>query len=84
MEEQVMEQGKELADVKLGEEGKLELDVKGGKLIMRVTYDGKQVDASAQVSADVELFLDKLAAKIPGQVDDAVIGVMKMALKALG
>lgn len=78
------EQGKELAEVALGSEGKLELDVKGGKLVMRVSYDGKQVDAAAEVAADVELFLDKLAAKIPGAVDDAIIGVMKAALKALG
>jgi hypothetical protein len=80
----IPEEGKELAEVSLGSEGKLELDVSKGKLVLRVMYDGKQVDASAAVAADIDLFFDLLAAKIPGKIDDALLAVAKMALKALG
>lgn len=73
----------ELVDQAVGTEGKLDVDVVGGMLVVT----GKHVHASGEVSLvmkeDVGYFLDKLAAKIPGTVDDAIIGVIKAALKAL-
>jgi hypothetical protein len=43
-----------------------------------------QADASLKIMLESDLFLDKLAELIPGKIDDAVISVIKMSLKALG
>lgn len=68
---------------KIGKEGAIEVDVVGGQIVL----SAKHVHASGEVvitaKEDVGYFLDKLAAKIPGAVDDAIIGVIKAALKAL-
>lgn len=47
-----------------------EVKLEGGKLVI-------------SVSADADKLLDLLAAKIPGQVDDAIIQVLKAALKVV-
>lgn len=60
---------KEIADLKIGAVAELKLEFKAGKLV-----------ASAEVGAD-EL-LDLIAAKVPGTIDDAVLGLLKAALKA--
>jgi hypothetical protein len=67
----------------IGKEGTLDIDVVGGQIVL----SAKHVHASGEVvitaKEDVGYFLDKLAAKIPGAVDDAIIAVIKSALKAL-
>lgn len=73
----------ELVDQAIGAEGKLELDVVGGQLIVTAKHVHASGEISIQAKEDVGYFLDKLAAKIPGTVDDAIIGVIKAALKAL-
>lgn len=60
---------KEFVDVKIGTVAELKLEFKEGKLV-----------ASAEVGADQ--LLDLIAAKIPGQIDDAILGLLKAALKA--
>jgi len=72
----------ELAQKDLGSEGKLLLKLEGGKLMLSVVYDGKGVDGSVNISADSDYFMDKLAELIPGKVDDAIINILKVALKA--
>ncbi len=69
--------------IEISKEAKFDLKVQGGKLILAVTYDGAQVDAAVTVSVDGAAFLDKLAAAIPGSIDDAVIAVAKGAIAAL-
>ena len=44
-----------------------------------ITYQGK--GGSVSVKVEGEYFLDKLAEAIPGQIDDAVIDIIKSALK---
>jgi hypothetical protein len=69
-------------DIALGPEGNMDLKLEAGKLVIEI----KHVHASGEVSLvakeDAGYFLDKLAALIPGQIDDAVIAVIKAALKA--
>ena len=69
--------------MEISKEAKFDLQIKQGKLILALNYDGAQVDAGVSVAVGVDLFLDKLAEKIPGQLDDAVIAVIKGALNAL-
>lgn len=71
----------ELATVSNGE---LKADVKfeKGKVVLSTVYDGKGADAKVEVSIESDYFLDKLAAAIPGQIDDTVIALLKGALKA--
>lgn len=58
--------------------GDLKLKIEAGKLVL--VLDSAGVDVSVVVETDY--FMDKLAAAIPGTIDDAVIGMIKAALKA--
>lgn len=64
----------------LGPEAKYDVKIVEGKVIMAIKYDGVETDAELVVKIDAGLFLDKLAAAIPGQIDDAIIAVLKGAL----
>lgn len=69
--------------VELGKEGKAEIKIMNGKLYLVGKYDGADMDAELMIGVEIDLLMDKLAAAIPGQVDDAIIGVMKAALKVI-
>lgn len=70
----------ELANIQRGE-GNLSLKIEDGKVIMIVAYDGQQADASLTVSLEADKYLDMLAEAIPGEIDDAVIALLKGAMK---
>ena len=70
----------DLVEIKKGE-ATLDVDFKEGKLRLSVSYDGKGADAGLFVDIDPDYFLDKLKAVIPGQIDDAIIDMLKGALK---
>lgn len=67
----------------LGAEGKVKLAIEGGKLSFICTYDGKGMDGEMKMSVDSDYFMDELAKKIPGTIDDSIIAVIKIALKSL-
>ena len=69
----------DLANVKKGE-GELSLKIEDGKVKVIVSYDGKQADAKLEVSLGVDEYLDMLKEAIPGEIDDKVIDLLKMAL----
>ena len=73
---------KEILDKKLGSVGSFELDLVDGNLEFKLNADVTGVSASILLKIDSGELLDKLAAVIPGQFDDAVIGMLKAALKA--
>lgn len=68
----------------LGPESKLKVEMVDGKLKISVEYDGKQVDATAAVSADVDMFVDGLMDIIPGdsQFEKTMGELLKVALKS--
>jgi len=70
----------DLVELKKGE-ATLDVDFKDGKLRLSVSYDGKGADAGLFVDLDPDYFLDKLKDVIPGQIDDAIIEMLKGALK---
>lgn len=72
----------ELLDKELGSEGKLDLDLKEGNIELSVSYDGKGLDGAVSVKVDTDYFMDLLKEKIPGDIDNAIIDIIKAALKA--
>lgn len=70
----------ELANIQKGE-GNLTIKIEDGKVMMVIAYDGQQADANLTVSLEVDQYLDMLAEAIPGEIDDAVIALLKGAMK---
>lgn len=64
----------------LSSETKLAMKFEDKKIKLVVSYEGKGAGAEVAVFADAEYFLDLLAEAIPGQIDDAVIAMLKGAL----
>jgi hypothetical protein len=64
-----------------------ELDVKlvigEGKIGLASMYAGKGGGATVAMHVSSDYFFDKLAEKIPGQIDDAVIQVLKAAARMI-
>lgn len=59
----------------------LELKLEKGNLKLLVKYASGGVVGGVEVAVDSGYFLDKLSALIPGQIDDAIITILKTALK---
>ena len=72
----------DLIDKEIGAEGGVKLSIVEGKIKLEVMYDGKGVDGSIAVMLEAGYFMDKLKDVIPGEIDDAVIEVIKAALSA--
>lgn len=70
-------------DIALGPEGQLVMKLEGGKVVISLSDVHASGSVSLSVSEDAGYFLDKLAALIPGTIDDALIAVIKAALKAV-
>lgn len=66
-----------------GKEHDVDLEIKEGKLAVVGKYEGHGGGADVKLYVKIDYLFDKIAEKIPGQVDDAVIAIMKQALKAL-
>ena len=60
----------------------LELKFSEGKLRLMASIDTKGVDGGVFVDLEPDYFLDKLAEAIPGNIDDAVIAMLKAAFKS--
>lgn len=64
-------------DAEIYKKGEVSVNIVAGDLIL--VYEGKGGKVEAKVETDY--FMDLLAEKIPGEVDDAVINLLKAALK---
>jgi len=69
--------------IEIGKEGKVDVKLANGKLYLVGAYDGVDLDAELKIGIEVDVLLDKLAEKVPGKIDDAVIQVLKAALKVV-
>jgi len=70
----------ELANIQKGE-GNLSLKIEEGKVKVILSYDGQQADAKMEIILDSDQYLDMLAEAIPGDIDDAIIALLKGAMK---
>lgn len=73
----------DLASGQVGPEMNWEVDLADGKVLLKSKYQGTQGGAEFSANLDVAFLLDELAKKIPGQFDDAVLGLLKAALQAV-
>ena len=73
----------DVVNEKIGAEGELDLDFQDGKLVLIVTHKHASGEVALTVKEDAAYFMDKLAAKIPGKVDDTIFEVIKGAMKAV-
>jgi hypothetical protein len=71
----------DLAKGPIGADGDFDLEIENGQLVLEVSYDGEGVDGTLRVSVDGLYFMDKLKGVIPGTIDDAVIELLKNAIR---
>jgi len=63
-------------------EGNFSLELNAeGKIVLGAEYAGKGATAGLNIVLEPDYFIDKLAAAIPGTIDDAVLNLLKGALK---
>lgn len=65
----------------LGAEAKYAVSIESGIVKVTVNYKGDGGNADLVLNIDSGYVLDEMAKKIPGVVDDAVFGLLKMALR---
>lgn len=73
----------EILKKQISPESEAVVEISGGKIVLSAKLDTEGLDAQLGVSVSTEYFLDELAKKIPGTIDDAFLAVLKQALKAL-
>lgn len=67
-------------EIALGSEGKLDIKLEGGKVVLSVTHTHASGNVSLVATEDAKYFLEKLKVAIPGNWDDLVISVIEGAL----
>ncbi len=70
----------ELMNMQKGE-ASLEIKIEEAKVKVALVYDGKQADAKLEIMLGVDEYMDMLAKAIPGEVDDKIIEMLKLAMK---
>lgn len=70
----------DLMNIQKGE-GSLQMKIEDGKVKVALVYDGKQADAKLEISLGADEYLDMLKKAIPGEIDDAIIDMLKLAMK---
>lgn len=73
-------ENKDLVDGKLGSVGTYDVAFKDGALVVAITENDKFGATSITRSIPAKQVLDALKAAIPGQIDDAVINTIEVAL----
>lgn len=71
-----------LHEQQFGSEASMKVELLAGKLKLTVAYAGAGGGADVVAFVDSDYLIDKLAALIPGQVDDAIFSIIKASLKA--
>lgn len=71
---------KDLVEGNIGK-AKYDVEFRDGKLVAELKYAHDLAEAGAFVHIPADSVLDAIAKAIPGQIDDAVIELIKKALK---
>ena len=70
----------DILDGKIGEAGAYDVEFKGGKLLAKVDVGSGPFTGKVELAIDAGKVMDELKKAIPGQIDDAVIDLIKAAL----
>lgn len=73
---------KDILDGQIGSVGSYDLEFKGGKLQFTLGVNPGALSADVKVAVDAGKVIDAIAKAIPGQVDDALLGMLKSLLAA--
>lgn len=73
---------KELIGGAIGEKAKYNVEFKGGSLVAKFDYLENFVKGGIHIEFPADVILDAIAKAIPGQIDDAIIELIKKSLKA--
>lgn len=65
---------------KIGEKAAYSVDFKSGQLVAELNMDEGFFKGGLVVKLDAGMVLDAIAKAVPGQIDDAVIAIIKGAL----
>lgn len=72
---------KDIVEGNLGQIGHYDVEFKGGKLVAKVdAAHPVGVTAGVHIEIGAGAVIDAIAKAIPGQIDDAILGVLKAAL----
>lgn len=69
--------------VSQGKEHEVDIEIKDGKIAVVAKHEGSGGGADLKVYVKVDYLFDKIAEKIPGQVDDTIFALIKQGLKSL-
>lgn len=79
----VKEYKMDIAQGPIGTVGAYEIDIVGGKLVLKATAAASPVEAGLDVKVDLAVIKDLIKAKIPGTIDDAILELLFGALVAV-
>ncbi len=71
----------EIVNAEISGESDFDLKFEDGKIKFLVSYDGKGANGGVYIDVEPDYFLDKLKVMIPGELDDKLIDMLKVALK---
>lgn len=70
----------DIVDGKIGEVGAYDVEFKGGELVASISAGKFGLTAELSVKIGAEAVLEAIKKAIPGEIDDKVIDVIKLAL----
>ena len=73
----------EIVKGSLGPEAGYEVKFEGGKFVVGINYAGAELGGGLNIALDIDMVINAIEKAIPGQIDDAVLNLVKAALKAL-
>lgn len=72
-----------MVEQEISKESKVEIKFEGGNVVVKGLLDTKGLDVELVLKVESDYFLDKLAEAIPGELDDKIIEMLKLGLKAV-
>ncbi len=73
----------EIIEGQIGPEAQYSLKFEGGMLKGLVAYKGAQMDGAFSLNYSVDSLIDAIEVAIPGKLDDAILEMLKAALKGV-
>jgi hypothetical protein len=73
----------EIVKHEISKEANVTVEITEGNIVLKAALDTSGLGAQLITTVNGDYFFDKLKEAIPGQIDDAVIDMLKAAVKAI-
>lgn len=73
----------DLVKEEFSKEADLEMKFEDGVIKLKAGYGGKGLEGGVFANVKADYFLDKLAEAIPGEIDDKLFEMLKVAFKVM-